>query len=109
MHRSSVSSFAVSGIEPGGLALEVFASEGDHIVEGVLKSPDGRWFPILDGVPSFLTEALQRDLTEFAERYGLTELRTAKGAAATIEQAMTTRDVFAQMAALQKLRFAART
>ena len=53
VHRSSVSSFAVSGIEPGGLALEVFASEGDHIVEGVLKGPDGRWFPILDGVPSF--------------------------------------------------------
>ncbi len=90
MHRSSVNSFAVSGVERGGLALEVFASEGDHIVEGVLKSPDGRWFPILDGVPSFLTGALQRDLTEFAERYGLTEDRAVKGAAAAIEQARTT-------------------
>ena len=89
MHRSSVNSFAVSGVERGGLALEVFAGEGDHIVEGVLKSPDGRWFPILDGVASFLTGALQRDLTEFAEQYGLTEDRAVKGATAAIEQART--------------------
>jgi SAM-dependent methyltransferase/uncharacterized protein YbaR (Trm112 family) len=90
VRRASVNSFVVAGVQICGLALEVFASEGEHIVEGVLKSPDGRWFPILDGVPSFLTGVMRRDLTEFAERHRLTEDRAANGGRAAVEQAMTT-------------------
>ena len=109
VHRSSVNSFAVSGVERGGLALEVFASEGDHIVEGVLKSPDGRWFPILDGVPSvldrrFATRPHGIRRTIRADRRSRGE-RSGRGYRASEDR----RDVFAQMAALQKLRFAART
>jgi SAM-dependent methyltransferase len=89
VRRASVNSFVVAGVDTGGLALAAFASDGDHIVEGVLKSPDGRWFPILDGVPSFLTGALRPDLAEFAERYGLPEKRADKGGTAAVEQAMT--------------------
>jgi SAM-dependent methyltransferase len=53
------------------LTLEVFAEEADHVLEGVLRTREGRWIPIIRGVPSFLTGVLQQDLSEFARKYGL--------------------------------------
>jgi SAM-dependent methyltransferase/uncharacterized protein YbaR (Trm112 family) len=66
-----VSRLLPTGFSPGSLDVTVFAREGDHIIEGALVAADGRWFPIIDGVPSFLTGVLQRDLTAFATRNGL--------------------------------------
>ena len=53
------------------MRLDVYAHDGDHVMEGVLHSEDGRWFPIIDGIPSFLGVGLQRDLRAFAARHGL--------------------------------------
>jgi SAM-dependent methyltransferase len=70
------------------LALEAFVIDGDHIVEGVLRAADGRWFPIMDGVPSFLTGVLQQDLTAFAAKHCLA-LHETQARAAAVEQAKT--------------------
>jgi len=70
------------------LTLEVFSADGDHVIEGVLRAPDGRWVPILDGVPSFLTGVLQQDLTAFAERHSL-PYRATTARAAAAQQAKT--------------------
>ena len=53
------------------LELVAFSEQNGHVVEGVLRRPDGTWIPIIDGVPSFLTGALRRDFREFAKRHGL--------------------------------------
>lgn len=53
------------------LTLEAFAAERDHVIEGVLRAPDGAWFPILRGVPIFLSSDLQPDLSDFCRRHGL--------------------------------------
>lgn len=68
--------------------VEVFVKDGDQIVEGVLKASDGRWVPIIDGVPSFLTGVLQQDLTAFAGKHGLA-LHETQACAAASEQAKT--------------------
>ena len=64
------------------LLLEAFVTEGDHVIEGVLRVSDGRWVPIIGGVPSFLTGILQHDLTSFAEKYNLPWQETFARAAA---------------------------
>lgn len=77
------------GLKPGALRLESFTEDNDgQVNEGVLHSPDGRWYPIIDGVPSFLTGVLQPDLTEFAEQHGLSLQETTAHSAAE-EQAKT--------------------
>lgn len=61
-------------VAPGNgaaLNLDVFKSDGDRVIEGVLREPDGAWHPIIDGLPIFRSEALQPDLTEFATAHGL--------------------------------------
>lgn len=68
--------------------VEAFSSEGDQIIEGVLRARDGRWIPILNGVPSFLTGVLQQDLSEFASKHQLPYQVTVANEAA-IEQAKT--------------------
>ena len=40
-------------------------------MDGVLRQPDGYWYPILDGVPSFLRGVLRGDLHAFQSRHGL--------------------------------------
>jgi SAM-dependent methyltransferase len=51
--------------------LTAFVQEHDHVIEGVLKSTDGHWFPIIKGVPSFLTGTMRLDLAEFCKRHGI--------------------------------------
>ncbi len=54
------------------LALDIFESDGEHVIEGVLRARDpALWFPILHGVPCFLTGALRPDLSAFCARRGL--------------------------------------
>lgn len=88
MHSSIVSQFAPAGYPAGDLTLEVFRQDGDHVIEGVLRAKDGRWIPIMDGVPSFLTGVLQQDLSEFAGKHGL-PYQTTTARAAAAEQAKT--------------------
>jgi SAM-dependent methyltransferase len=55
-----------------------------------LRAPDGLWFPIIDGIPSFLTGAMQRDLSAFAARHGLPYRRSRESDARDLAQAKTT-------------------
>jgi SAM-dependent methyltransferase/uncharacterized protein YbaR (Trm112 family) len=65
-----------SSLSPAGKGstapvLTPFVQEHEHVIEGVLKSPDGSWYPIIKGVPSFLTGHMRLDLTDFCKRHGL--------------------------------------
>jgi SAM-dependent methyltransferase/uncharacterized protein YbaR (Trm112 family) len=84
-----VSCFSLPALAPGALELKAYRSEREHVMEGMLQAPDGRWFPILEGVPSFLTGVLQRDLTEFAAQHGLQYTPTTSEDVAAAEQAKT--------------------
>jgi len=53
------------------LELEIYEQQGDQIIEGVLRQRDGVWFPIINGVPCFLTGGLRPDHHAFAARHGL--------------------------------------
>jgi SAM-dependent methyltransferase/uncharacterized protein YbaR (Trm112 family) len=86
LHESCIPHFAPK--DGGPLTLEAFARRGEHVIEGVLKARNGEWFPILNGVPSFLTGPLQRDLTDFAKRHNLT-YRADAGSARAADQAET--------------------
>lgn len=56
-----------------GFDLEIvaFETDGPHITEGILRADADTWFPILRGVPSFLTGPLRADLSAFCAKYGL--------------------------------------
>ena len=45
--------------------------EGKQVIEGILKAESGEWFPIVDGVPSFLSGTLRPDLRDFCSRHHL--------------------------------------
>lgn len=72
------------------LQLQVFSQADGHVVEGVLRTPDHSvWYPILRGVPCFLSGPMQPDLTDFCARHGLEKpLRTLARPEAS-EQAKT--------------------
>jgi SAM-dependent methyltransferase len=53
------------------LRLAAYQSQDGHVMEGALFEPDGSWYPIMRGVPSFLRGELRPDLTEFALRHAL--------------------------------------
>ena len=55
------------------LELEIFEQVGEQIQEGIFRLPDGQWFPIIAGVPCFLTEGLRPDHREFASRHHLSQ------------------------------------
>lgn len=70
MHASALPHLA-SPADGGPLALEAFARDGEWVREGVLRDRAGHWFPVLDGLPVFPSDALQVDLADFAARHGL--------------------------------------
>src|SRR6266478_1178368 len=73
--------------------LEIFARGADPIEEGLWRAgtSGGRWFPIIGGVPCFLPDSLQPDLSAFYQRHGITppaaEFTATKSAQ---DQALTT-------------------
>jgi len=78
------------GVE-GPLRLEIFAASEGQVIEGVLHSRSGEWFPVLRGVPCFLNGALRPDLGDFAARHGLRPKAPVQPARAEqIEQSKTT-------------------
>jgi SAM-dependent methyltransferase len=88
LRESSIPHFRLPHADAAPLALSVFAREGDQIIEGALTAPDGRWIPIIEGVPSFLTGVLQRDLSDFARKHGL-PIQATQARDAAAEQALT--------------------
>jgi SAM-dependent methyltransferase len=53
------------------MRLETYATHDGQVTEGVLWESDNYWYPILDGVPSFLRGVLRPPLEEFRGRHGL--------------------------------------
>src|ERR1700722_13460332 len=79
-------------LQPAGQTLqpEIFSDGGGHAIEGVLRTSNPSvWYPILQGVPSFLTGPMQRDLTDFCARHGLAKPATAPTRPESSEQAKT--------------------
>ena len=67
-------------LQPVGQKLqpEIFSDDGGHAIEGVLRTSNPAvWYPILQGVPSFLTGPMQPDLQDFCARHGLEKPATA--------------------------------
>ncbi|NET57860.1 MAG: class I SAM-dependent methyltransferase [Symploca sp. SIO2E6] len=48
-----------------------FLEEGENIIEGALLTQEQYWYPIIQGVPSFLRGSLKPDYTWFQEKHGL--------------------------------------
>lgn len=72
------------------LEVDVFSQSDGHILEGVLSTADrSTWYPIINGVPCFLTGPMQPDLSDFCARYGLTRPETAARRPESAEQAKT--------------------
>jgi SAM-dependent methyltransferase len=72
MRESSVGALRASGEKAQGpLRLETFETDGDQIMEGVLRAPSGGFVPIMRGVPVFLEGDLRPDLTDFCGRHNL--------------------------------------
>jgi SAM-dependent methyltransferase/uncharacterized protein YbaR (Trm112 family) len=73
MWKSAFPHFRGVGLQAGRpLDLVSFAPEGDRVLEGVLTTDGGaEWYPIIAGVPCFLTGALRPDLSDFAARHAL--------------------------------------
>ncbi|MFM9975751.1 MAG: class I SAM-dependent methyltransferase [Beijerinckiaceae bacterium] len=88
MRANAVTHFRPVHLRDQPLSVVAFSSDGDQIIEGILKTPDGRWIPIIEGVPSFLNGVLQQDLSDFAQRHGLS-LQHVSAREAAAEQAKT--------------------
>lgn len=74
----------------GALKVESFAIDGEHILEGVLRTSDPtEWYPIIRGVPCFLSGHMQPDLSDFCERYGLPPKQSGVVRPEAIDQAKT--------------------
>ncbi len=71
------------------LNLRVFGESNGHISEGVIETTNGQWYPIIDGVPCFLTGPMQPDLSVFAKRHDLKPATSGATRAAASEQALT--------------------
>jgi SAM-dependent methyltransferase len=53
------------------LKLDPLSRDGAWIIDGVLRSADQSWFPVIEGLPTFPSDALWLDLRDFCRRYGL--------------------------------------
>ncbi|WP_143271544.1 class I SAM-dependent methyltransferase [Bradyrhizobium mercantei] len=72
------------------LNVESFTTDGGHIVEGALRTADPDvWYPIVQGVPSFLSGPMQLDLPEFRARHNLPVRKNGKVRSDATEQAKT--------------------
>jgi len=92
LRLDSVHFFEPASIGARVLRLVPYEERDGHVMEGVLLSDDPKlWFPILDGVPSFLTGALSVDLDAFAARHGLPYRPTVETRPEAAAQAKTTR------------------
>jgi SAM-dependent methyltransferase/uncharacterized protein YbaR (Trm112 family) len=72
-----------------GARLDVSLKQGEHVIEGVMYAAEGAWYPIIKGVPCFLTGPLRPDQSEFADRHGLLLPKNEPVEAAAVEQSKT--------------------
>lgn len=70
-------------------ALDIYSSSGDHVIEGLIRTADGRRYPVMRGVPCFLTGHLQPDFSDFVKTHGLKPWQSTPSREAAKEQALT--------------------
>lgn len=89
MYKSAIDHFSSTelGLSPQN-RIEAFVTDGDHVLDGVIHTQSGETYPIVNGVPCFLTGVLQPDFADFSKKYGL-NLKENKARAAAAEQAKT--------------------
>jgi SAM-dependent methyltransferase len=76
--------------ERNELEVTVFEEDAVHVIEGVLRdAKNGAWFPVMRGVPCFLTGPLRPDLHDFCRRYDLRIPTDAAIRSSAVEQAKT--------------------
>ena len=90
MHKRICSQLRPHGIV-GPLNITAYRTEGEQIIEGILEAKSGVWFPIIDGVPSFLRGALRPDLRDFCSRHQLCLPTDAISQPEILDQAKTTK------------------
>ena len=90
MRSTTIEKLRVPGRPGANLTLEVFEAESEHVIEGVLRAENDAWFPVLRGVPCFLTGPLRPDLAEFCARHQLPPPADAPPDGAARKQAKTT-------------------
>jgi SAM-dependent methyltransferase len=74
----------------GKLTLESFSVDGEHTIEGILRTTDPAfWFPVIDGVPCFLTGPMQPDLSAFCLKHKLAAPSMSRSRSGADEQAKT--------------------
>ena len=74
----------------GALTPESYAVDGEHIVEGSLRTANPFvWYPIIQGVPCFLSGPMQPDLSEFCSRHGLPQRKSESARPESVEQVKT--------------------
>ena len=74
----------------GTLTIESFAIDGQQVIEGILRTSDPSvWYPIIQGVPSFLSGPMQCDLSDFCARYGLPQKRNGSARPKSVHQVKT--------------------
>jgi SAM-dependent methyltransferase len=72
------------------MKVEIFAVDGEHILEGALRAADpSQWYPIIQGVPCFLSGLMQPDLSDFSKRHGLPLKKSEAARRESIDQAKT--------------------
>ena len=90
MHGRICSQLRPHGVvEP--LDITVYRTEGKQVIEGILEAKSGAWFPIVDGVPSFLSGPLRPDLRDFCSRHHLSMPADTISRAEVSDQAKTTK------------------
>lgn len=72
-----------------GARLDVILEQEGQVIEGVIHAAEGTWYPIIGGIPCFLTGSLRPDLSEFAGRHGLPLPKRKSVGTAAIEQSKT--------------------
>ena len=71
------------------LTATTFVEKDGRIMEGLLTAPDGHWYPVVDGVPCFLTGPMAPDISAFAARHGLKTPESDESSGSSEEQEKT--------------------
>lgn len=90
MRASSLKHFTADALGlVNSVDLEIFEEKDGHVNEGVIRIDDANWFPIVAGVPCFLTGPMKPDFSDFAKAHNLPTSQDGPTRDAAAEQVKT--------------------